>query len=322
MSAPAVSVLVTTYNHARYVEEALESLRAQTSRDFETIITDDASPDGTGDVIAAWLARTRFPARFIRNPENRGICKNRNAALALASGRFVCSLSGDDAYLPERIERQLACFQRQPAEVAAVHSDAVNIDAAGRELDPSPPKARSVREPPQGRVFRHLLRENFVCAPATMLRKSAIDAVGGYDEALAYEDLDMWLRLAYRFAFVYLPGRLVRHRELPTSLSRSAAGRRSMRASDERILMRWLAADLTPDERLAVLDAVWRAGKEHLYWREDEAALRLFATVARAGAGPRQRAIERLLRLPGGRDLARSVAHTYRRLRGQPGLPP
>ena len=93
-----VSVLVTTFNHARYVEEALESLRRQTSRDFEVIITDDASTDGCADIIEAWQARTGVAAQFVRNPVNCGICANRNAALARASGTFVCSLSGDDAY--------------------------------------------------------------------------------------------------------------------------------------------------------------------------------------------------------------------------------
>ena len=62
---------------------------------------------------------------MIRNPRNRGICANRNAALALASGDFVCSLSGDDAYEPDRIARQLACFLDLPEQVAAVYSDSV-----------------------------------------------------------------------------------------------------------------------------------------------------------------------------------------------------
>jgi glycosyltransferase involved in cell wall biosynthesis len=107
---PRASVLVTTYNQARYVEEALNSLRDQTSRDFEVIITDDASSDGTGDIIEAWLGRSGYSAQFIRNPENSGICANRNAALALSSGTFVCFLSGDDRFESTRIERQLEFF--------------------------------------------------------------------------------------------------------------------------------------------------------------------------------------------------------------------
>ena len=76
--SPSVSVLVTTFNHARYVEEALESLARQSSRDFEVIITDDASTDGCAEAIEGWLVRTGFAAQFIRNAVNRGICANRN----------------------------------------------------------------------------------------------------------------------------------------------------------------------------------------------------------------------------------------------------
>ena len=211
---PKVSVLVTTYNHARYLEEALDSLRRQTSQDFETIITDDASTDGSAEVIAAWLARTGFAAQFIRNPHNRGICANRNAALARASGIFVCSLSGDDAYAPDRIARQLAFFLTQPARVAAIYSDALVVDADGRPCGSFMAPLLAGRAPPQGDIFERVLANNFLPAPAVMVRRSAIAAVGGYDERLFYEDIDMWLRLSHRFDVAYLPGQPVRFRVL------------------------------------------------------------------------------------------------------------
>jgi glycosyltransferase involved in cell wall biosynthesis len=207
--APAVSVLVTTYRHARFVEEALESLRAQTCSNFETIITDDASNDGTGDIIERWLGRTGFPARFIRNPTNRGICANRNAALDVAQGRFVASLSGDDAYTPDRIERQLACFLEQPSEVAAVYSDAVLMDADSRDLGVSyiADKLGGAPQPDDAGLFRKLLLDDcFLPAPAVMVRRRALDAVGRYDESFYFEDLYMWLELSHRFRFHFLPG--------------------------------------------------------------------------------------------------------------------
>ena len=133
----SVSVLVTTFNHERFVHECLDSVLQQTFRDFELIITDDASDDGTGDRIQAWLDRTGAPAQYVRNPRNRGLCANRNRAIAMARGRFICSLSGDDAYEPDRIERQLTYLLGRPGAVAAVYSDARMIDADGRTLHPS-----------------------------------------------------------------------------------------------------------------------------------------------------------------------------------------
>ena len=113
-AGPTITVISTAFNHARYVEEALESLRRQKLTDFELIITDDASTDGCADVIEAWLDRTGFPAKFIRNKVNRGICACRNTALAQASGTFLCALPGDDVYEPDYLERQLRCFLAQP----------------------------------------------------------------------------------------------------------------------------------------------------------------------------------------------------------------
>jgi glycosyltransferase involved in cell wall biosynthesis len=123
------------------------------------------------------------------NLQNRGICANRNSALALSTGRFVCSLAGDDAYQPERIERQLACFLAQSEQVAAVYSDALVVDAVGRSSGTwFGREARRKQLPPSGRLFGQIARGNFICAPATMVRRSAVDAVGGYDEQLCYAD--------------------------------------------------------------------------------------------------------------------------------------
>jgi glycosyltransferase involved in cell wall biosynthesis len=319
LSAPLVSVLVTTYNHARFVEEALDSLRAQTARDFEVIITDDASPDGTADVVAAWLARTGYPARFIKNPVNRGICANRNAALARTSGRFVCSLSGDDAYQPDRIERQLECFLAQPEGVAVVYSDAVVVDAEGGELAPSYLARRpGGTPPPSGRVFKQLARACFLCAPAAMVRRSAIAAVGGYDESLSYEDYDMWLRLSHRYDFVHLPGRFVRYRELPTSLSNSARGQARLHASHTRIMSRWLDVELDAETRGMILDNLWTHAKVELWWRRDELARRAFAAAAAPDARLHRRLIARLVQLPGGCATVRSLGIAMQRLRRRP----
>ena len=314
--APLVSVLVTTYNHARYVEEALDLLRRQTSQDFEVIITDDASTDGSADVIAAWLARTGYPAQFIRNPNNRGICANRNTALARASGSFVCSLSGDDCYEPDRIERQLACFLAQPESVAAVYSDMSVVDAEGR------PHRRSYLDdpldgaaPPQGDLFVQIIAGNFLPAPAVMLRRSAISDVGGYDETLFTEDFDMWLRLSFRFHFTYLPGRLVRYRALESSMSRSHSNQPLMNKTRTHILAKWLNAGLDDKRRRVVLNALMRNGAIQLEDRDVAGARETFNIVMAADLRPHRRLLARAGMLPGAGAGARALLPPYRRYR-------
>jgi glycosyltransferase involved in cell wall biosynthesis len=315
--APLVSVLVTSYNHARYVEEALDSLRRQTSRDFEVIITDDASTDGCADVIAAWLARTGYPAQFIRNPNNRGICANRNAALARTSGSFVCSLAGDDCYEPDRIERQLACFLAQAESVAAVYSDMSVIDAEGR------PARRSYLDyllggaaPPEGDLFVRIMAHNFLPAPAVMLRRSAIADLGGYDESLFYEDFDMWLRLSFRFHFTFLPGRLVRYRAHESAMSRSRSTQPRMNKTRTHILTKWLNADLDDKTRRVVLDALMRNGATQLEHRDPAGARETFNIVMTADPRPHRRLLARAAMLPGAGAATRAWLPPYRRFSG------
>jgi glycosyltransferase involved in cell wall biosynthesis len=314
---PRVSVLVTTYNQSLYVEEALDSLRRQTSGDFEVIITDDASTDGCADVIEAWLAGTGYPAQFIRNPVNRGICANRNTALARASGSFVCSLSGDDCYEPERIERQLACFLTQPEHVAAVYSDVRVVDSQGRPCGLSF-LVSTLRgaPPPQGKVFTHVLAGNFIPAPAVMVRKSAIAAVGGYDESLFYEDVDMWLRLSFRFDFVYLPGQLVRYRTLENSMSNSPPNQPLIHKCYTQILMKWLDADLDQSTHLQVLHELLRNGAMQLVFGDARGARETFVTVAAKDPRPARRLLARAAMLPGAYLGARAFRKLIRLRRG------
>lgn len=310
--APTVSVISTVFNHARYVEEALESLRRQTARDFELIITDDASTDGSADVIQGWLDRTGFPAQFIRNQVNRGICASRNTALARASGTFICALPGDDVYEPDYIERQLRCFLSQPDDVCAVYSDALVIDAKGKRYRPSYLDSRlNGADPPQGNIFTRLLLSNFIPAPCVMLRKSAVAAAGGYDESLFYEDFDMWLRLSFHYRFVYSPGPLVRIRVHPQSMSNNPRHRQPMYSSRMKILVKWLTAGLDGAARGRLLNALLWNGLVQLRLNDRSGAGMTFDHVIRNDSRIAQRLLARAGKLPGVSTLVRLLLPFY-----------
>jgi glycosyltransferase involved in cell wall biosynthesis len=310
---PMVSVICTTFNHARYVEEALESLRRQTARDFEVIITDDASTDGCADVIERWLDRTGFPAQFIRNEVNRGICANRNTALARASGTFACSLPGDDVYEPEYIESQLRCLFSQPDDVCAVYSDALVVDAEGKGYGASFLDSRLAGEnPPQGNIFSRLLLDNFVPAPCVMLRKAALTAVGGYDESLFFEDLDMWLRLSSRYRFVFSPERLVRIRMHPESMSNNPRNWRLMNNSRTKIFLKWLDAGLDVTTQSQLLDALLWNGLVQLRLNDPNGARITLSHVVRNDRRMTQRLLAHAVRLPGASLVVRLLLPFYR----------
>lgn len=223
MTAPAVSVLVTTFGHERWVCEALDSLAAQTFDDFEVIIIDDHSNDKTVEVIREWLRRNDLPAQLIVNDRNMGIAAVMNAGLRVAQGEFVSGLSGDDCMKPRLLELQHAGLSSYADDVAGVLSDMRLIDSRGNELAPSWLETVDALPPPAGAaLFRRLLTSkwNFLPSPAMMVKRSALDAVGPYDETLIFEDYDMWLRLVDRYELRFVPGTLVDYRLHPDNFSR------------------------------------------------------------------------------------------------------
>lgn len=311
MTTPAVTVVVTTFNHERFVREALDSLTAQTTRDFDVIITDDASGDRTVDVIQAWLDEGHLPARFIRNATNRGLCANRNTARRIAHGEFICSLSGDDVYESDRLERQIACFRDQPPNVAAVFSDASTIDENGAHISDSFIRRFLGDEPvPEGeRLFRRLLQGTFIPAPTVMIRRAALEAVGGYDESLFIDDWDMWLRLSNRFAFHYLPGALVKYRVLPTSMSHDPALLYARVESAFSTLAPWLGrcGDAEPE----VAEHLWLLATQAMRLGNLGGARRMMSVAATAQGHPRRRMLAWLITKPGAFGPVRAVHHAY-----------
>lgn len=309
---PAISVLVTAYNHAVYVEKALDSVAGQTFRDFELVITDDCSTDGSPEVIRSWLKRTGCPATFVANESNLGICTVRNRSLGRAGGRFVCSLAADDWYEPDRLERQHTFFRDLPDDVGFIYSDVRMCDEAGGELVPSMVEHWQRGRRVEGWIFDDLIRLNIVPAPGVMTRRAALDAVGEYDEALWAEDYDMSLRLAERFQVRYLPGVVSNYRVLRTSMSNSPGANAAVANYDVMVLLKWLGRDGATDRIIAervrsAAQVIGLSDKRQARW-----ALRQVASI-----DPREawRARIRLAAPSSGRAAAKKARRLLRRRR-------
>ncbi len=295
---PAVSILLQTRNHEHYIDQCLDSLSRQTLGDFEVVIVDDASTDRTTDRVREWLARAPVPAGLIVNEENLGICRSRNLGLRRCRGAFVAGLSGDDYYEPRRLEWQLEFFRTLGDSVAAVFSRARVVDAEDRErrvwFDDS-------ERPPDGRVFERLLRGNFLPTPTVMVRRSALDAVGDYDEALFHEDYDMWLRLADRYEFRYLPRIVTNYRVLPTSASRNPFYQARLYESAARSLLKWVGQDRATD------GVALRGARRYAlasFGADPQVGLEVLRAVNHARPSPLNRAAVAAAELPGARWLA------------------
>ena len=226
MQYPLVSAIVLCYNHARFVVECLESVKAQQYPNLELIVHDDASRDNSVAVIQAWLAKCDIPNRFLIQKTNQGLCRSLNYALSHASGKYISGIAADDAWLPGKLLNQVGLMERLPDKVGIVYSDALQMDETGHLL----PKKfiethRRFKKMPEGNIHNTLWEGNFIPAMTTLVRHECYRQAGPFDEALFYEDWDMWLRISRSFDFVYSHEMSAKYRFVATSIVRSQKAR-------------------------------------------------------------------------------------------------
>jgi glycosyltransferase involved in cell wall biosynthesis len=198
---------MAAYNGRRYITAAVESVLGQTADDFEFVIIDDGSTDGTSQDLLRFAAQDRR-IRLISRP-NRGLTASLNEALSLAQGEFVARMDGDDVCLPQRLAEQLEYLRAHP-ECVCVGSRVELIDPMGSPI----------------RVSDHKLSHEEIDAellsgigwaivhPVAMMRRSAVSEVGGYREQFrTSQDLDLFLRLGEVGKLANLPDVLLQYRQ-------------------------------------------------------------------------------------------------------------
>jgi glycosyltransferase involved in cell wall biosynthesis len=256
MTPPKVSVLMPVYNGECYMREAIESILAQTFTDFEFIIVDDGSTDGTPAILAQY-ARHDPRMVILTNEANRGLVPSLNRGLEAARGQYVARMDADDVSLPERLARQVAYLDQHP-EVGVLGTNIAYIDAEGRLLHGGRPKDPQPLSPTLLRWL--LLWRCAIYHPTVMLRRSILAETGlAYDPAFRHaEDRDLWTRLGPYTLIASLPEVLVYYRVLSTSVCR--VHRQEQRAKDRAITHRELTALLgqaPPERAVETLDSVF-----------------------------------------------------------------
>jgi glycosyltransferase involved in cell wall biosynthesis len=206
LGTPRVTVAMITYNHERYVAEAISSILGQTYRDFELVIVDDGSTDRTREVIHGFRDER---IRYVRQ-ENQGPSAARNTALREAHGDVIAQMSGDDVAEPNRLARQVDVLDERKDRV--VFTDIVLIDEDGHPRNDTLDSAESasarmyagftaslrrMANRPRTEILRYLFTEgNCFSAPTAFAAREVFESVGGYDVLmLQVQDWDMWIRL-------------------------------------------------------------------------------------------------------------------------------
>lgn len=224
MSSPLVTVILASYNHARFVGTAIESVLHQTFQDFELLVADDGSSDHSAEVIQRYkdprIQAFCFPKNRAQHP--------RNFCLARARGRYIAILNSDDAFHPTKLAQQVALLEARP-EVGAAFSWVRLMDEAGADFpDRTHPWWQLFQAPNRTRTeWSRFFFENGNCLAhaSALIRKSALDEIGGYDPRLALlSDWDLWLQIVQRHELHVLPEALLDMRLLDGEAN--ASGRR------------------------------------------------------------------------------------------------
>ena len=231
---PRVSVLMPVYNSERHLDQAVASILDQSHADFEFIIINDGSSDGSSGILHDFAGKD-LRIRLYERP-NTGYCRALNEGLGYARGEFIARMDADDFAMPDRFERQVSYLRDHP-ECVVLGGRVLLVDEDG-----DPIREMCHEQTHEAIDAAHMAgKGGTIVHPAMMARRSAVEAIGGYDESIQFaEDLDFFLRLAEHGRVANLPDVVLHYRQHHASVgySKSEIQQRSaaavLRAAYER----------------------------------------------------------------------------------------
>jgi glycosyltransferase involved in cell wall biosynthesis len=242
---PITSIILPTYDRAALLPRSIASVLAQSDGDFELIVVDDGSTDDTRAVVAG-LADRRI--RYVALPGNRGLPAARNAGLAEALGEYVAFQDSDDEWHVDKLARQRRVLETH-SEAGVVYGDMHRVRADGRLLYHRSPTIVAHRLiDPATRYWQSYM----LAMQPVMLRRACLADIRFDERLVRFEDLDLHLRLARRYAYVHLPEPVVRYHEsdgLTLDFAAELRGRRQL-------LRKYARALLADDPRFLVRETV------------------------------------------------------------------
>lgn len=221
-----VSVILTSYNHAKYLRESIDSVLSQTYPDFELIIVDDASIDDSWQIINSYSdPRIRAFRSKTRTMAGGDI---RKAISEIAIGKYIAIHHSDDVWEPYKLEKQVAFLEMHP-EIGAVFSHALIITESSEPFEDRSHVYYGIFDQPnrsRHEWLNHFFKQgNALCHPSVLIRKVCYEDCGVYRYGLALlGDLDMWVRLCLKYEIHILPEKLVRFRVRANGMNSSTGG--------------------------------------------------------------------------------------------------
>ncbi len=204
-TVPTVSVIMNCLNCEKYLREAIDSVFAQTYKDWEIIFWEDkASEDNSENIAKSYGDKLRYFRADVSLP----LYGSRNLALQKARGKYIAILDCDDIWLPTKLEEQIPLLE-QDEEVGLVYSDCYLFNEKGKEK-----RSFKSKKPHRGNIFSALLTENFINTQTVVIRRKAFDALKTFFDGrlIMAGDYDAYLRISYRWKVDYVDKPLARYR--------------------------------------------------------------------------------------------------------------
>ena len=225
---PKVSIIISSYNHAKYLRAAIDSALNQTFTNFELIIWDDASTDDSWEIIQSY---TDPRIQSFLNKQNRRAASNFNDAIAnVARGEYIALFTSDDIWEPDKLEKQVDFLDGHP-NIGVVFSLAQVIDEKGNIFEDSDHFYSTIFDQDNRSRFdwlnRFFMHGNALCDPSAVVRKICYKECGLYRNGLTMvDDLDFWIRVCLKFEIHVIQERLIkfRVRDNEANLKRKPSG--------------------------------------------------------------------------------------------------
>lgn len=208
-SHPLVTVICLCYNHAKFVEQSIDSVLNQDYPNVELVVVDDASSDNSVAIIEA-LIEKNTAVTFLKNESNIGNCASFNRAFRRSKGEFIIDLAADDILLPDRISVGVSDLEVKGDRYGVQYGAVELIDETGKSSGNF--YDLNSHTPVSGDLYQQLIEKFFVSGPSMFMRRKVLEEMGGYDEQLDYEDFDLCMRSSREYLYSFIQRTVVKKR--------------------------------------------------------------------------------------------------------------
>lgn len=224
MAEPLVSVVVVSYNQAKFIRQMLDSLKSQTYTNWELIVADDASTDDSVAIFKNWLHENKVSAKEIFHAKNTGLATVLNEAIELCTGEYVKLIAADDYLHSECLEKSVRCLEEKGEKYGMVFTDTYCVDEKNQSQTDIA-DYNKLGNIPSDEFRKELIKGNRIAALTVLMRTSVVKETGKYDSTLIVEDYYRWLKINENYLIAYLPEKLTFYRLHDNNISRTKRDR-------------------------------------------------------------------------------------------------